>query len=68
MKNKGEFHILLLIFKTVSSYNVSSVVFSYVFSMLSFGHILISNLVVVNLFMHTLPGVTLLYLAMPFLH
>ena len=35
--------------------------------MLSLGHILISDLVVTNLFMHSLPGMILLYLATPFL-
>ena len=36
--------------------------------MLSFSHTLISDLVVINLFMHLLPGMILLYLAAPFLH
>ena len=46
---------------------MSSVVF-YAFSMLSLGCILIPDLVVTNLFMimHSLPGIILLYLAMPF--
>ena len=48
------------------SYNVSSVVL--VFSMLSLGRILISDLVVANLLMYSLPGMILLYLAAPFLH
>ena len=39
-----------------------------VFSMLSLGRILISNLVVPNLLMYSLPGMILLYLAAPFLH
>ena len=43
---------------------MSSVVL--VFSMLSLGRILISNLVVANLLMYSLPGMILLYLAMPF--
>ena len=38
-----------------------------VFSMVSLGHILISNLVVANLLMYSLPGMILLYLAMPFI-
>ena len=38
------------------------------FSMLSLGRILISDLVVANLLMYSLPGMILLYLAMPFLH
>ena len=38
-----------------------------VFSMLSLGRILISNLVVANLRMY-FPGMILLYLAAPFLH
>ena len=45
---------------------MSSVVL--VFSMLSLGRILISNLVVANLLMYSLPGMILLYLAAPFLH
>ena len=43
---------------------MSSVVL--VFSMLSLGRILISNLVVANLLMYSLPGMILLYLAAPF--
>ena len=39
-----------------------------VFSILSLGCILISDLVVTNLFMYSLPGIILLYLATPFLH
>ena len=39
-----------------------------VFSMLSLCCILISDLVVTNLFMHSLPGMILLYLTAPFLH
>ena len=38
-----------------------------VFSMVSLGHILISNLVVANLLMYSLPGMILLYLAVPFI-
>ena len=34
--------------------------------MINLGHILISDLVVTNLFMYSLPGMILLYLAMPF--
>ena len=37
-----------------------------VFSMLSLGRILISDLVVANLLMYSLPGMILLYLAAPF--
>ena len=48
-----------------NSYNVSSIVY-YVSSMLSLGCIPISNLVVINLFMHSLSGMILLYLATPF--
>ena len=48
------------------NYNVFSVVL--VFSILSLGHILISDLVVANLLMYLLPGMILLYLATPFLH
>ena len=55
-----------LTLQTIASYNVSSVVL--VFSMLSLGHILISNLVVANLLMYSLPGMILLYLAASFLH
>ena len=36
------------------------------FSMLSFGRILISDLVVANLLMYSLPSMILLYLATPF--
>ena len=36
-----------------------------VFSMLSLGRILISDLVVANLLMYSLPGMALLYLAAP---
>ena len=50
--------------KTVASYNVSSMVF--MFSMLSLGCILISDLVVTNLFMQSLTGIILFYLATPF--
>ena len=46
--------------------NVFSVVL--VFSMLGLGRILISDLVVANLLMYSLPGMILLYLAAPFLH
>ena len=53
---------------TVASYNVSSIVF-YVLSMLiGLGCIVISDLVVVDLFMHSLSGMILLYLAMLFLY
>ena len=38
----------------------------YVFSMLSLGHIVISDLVVANLLMRSLSGMILLYLAVPF--
>ena len=53
-------------FKTIASYNVFYVVLIYVFIMLSLGHILISDLVVANLFMHSLSDIILLYLATPF--
>ena len=39
-----------------------------VFSMLSLGHILISDFDVANLFMYSLPGMILLYLAAPFIN
>ena len=55
-----------LTLQTIASYNMSSVVL--VFSMLSLGRILISNLVVANLLMYTVPGMILLYLATLFLH
>ena len=55
-----------LTLQAIASYNVSSVVL--VFSMLSLGHILILNLLVANLLMYSLPGMILLYLAVPFLH
>ena len=45
-------------------YNVFSVV--PVFSIIGLGRILISDLVVTNLLMHSLPGMILLYLAVPF--
>ena len=48
----------------LASYNVFSVVL--VFSMLSLGRIPISDLVVANLLMYSLPGMILLYLATPF--
>ena len=48
-------------------FNVSSIVF-YVLSMPSLGCIVISDLVVTDLFMHSLSGMILLYLAAPFLH
>ena len=47
-----------------SYYNLFSVVF--VLSMLGLGHILISDLVVANLLMYSLPVMILLYLAVPF--
>ena len=50
----------------IASYNVFNVVL--VFSMLSLGYILISDLVVTNLLMYSLPGMILLYLAAPILH
>ena len=49
----------------LASYNVSIVVF--VFSMISFDRILISDLVIVNQFMCLLPGMIPFYLASPFL-
>ena len=45
------------VLKTVASYNVSS---SYVFNILSLGCILIPDLVVTDLFMHSLSGMILL--------
>ena len=50
----------------LASYNVFSV--ALVFSMLSLGRVLISDLVVANLLMHSLPGMILLYLAVPILN
>ena len=47
----------------LASYNVSSLIF--VFSMLSLGRILISDLIVANMFMRSLSGMILLYLATP---
>ena len=47
--------------QTTASYNVFSVVL--VFSMLSLGCIPISDLIIANLLMHSLPGMILLYLA-----
>ena len=44
-----------------SSYNKCSIVFMY-FSMLRFGRILISSLVVADLFMHSLPGIQVKWL------
>ena len=52
--------------QTTASYNVFSVVL--VFSIIGLGLILISDLVVANLLMYSLPGMILLYLAAPFLH
>ena len=49
-----------------SKYIVSSVVFTYVFSMLNLGHIVISDVVVADLFMDAFSGMILLYLATPF--
>ena len=48
--------------------NNSYIVNIYVFSMLNFGHILISDFVVADLFMHSLSGMILLCLATSFLH
>ena len=42
------------------------IVFTYVFSMLGLGRILISDLAVVDLFMHSLSGMIILYLAVSF--
>ena len=53
-----------LTLQTIASYNVSSVVL--VFSMLGLGRILISDLVVANLLVYSIPGMILLYLAAPF--
>ena len=52
--------------KTAAIANVTSIVFCYLVSVLSLGHILMSNFVVANLFMHLLPGMILLYLTTPF--
>ena len=49
-----------------SSFNVSSTVFMYSVAVLSLGRIVISDLVVANLFMHSLSGMILLYLTAPF--
>ena len=49
-----------------SSYNVCIIIIFYAFSMLSLGHILISDLVIANLFMHSLSDMILLYLATSF--
>ena len=81
MTNNSEFHVLLLTNSDVksvpeygwmkglkfknSSFNVSSIVFMYSVC-LSLGRILISDLVVADLFMHSLSGMILLYLAVPF--
>ena len=43
------------------SYSVSSIVFTYVFGMLSLGHIQMSDLVA-DLFMHSIPYMIPLYL------
>ena len=51
----------------LASYNVSSVVLCVQYAK-HLDHILISNFVVANLFMHSLSGMILLYLAAPFLH
>ena len=40
----------------------------YAFSMLNLGRILIPDLVVANLLMHSLPGMIPLYLSMPLVH
>ena len=42
------------------------IVFTYVFSMLGLGCILISDLAVVDLFIHSLSGMIILYLAVSF--
>ena len=54
--------------KTVAIANVSSIVFSYLVSVLSLGRILISDIVVADLFMHSFSDMILLYLAALFLH
>ena len=46
-----------------NSYIVYNIILIYVLSMLSLGHILISDLVVANPFMHSLPDLIPLYLA-----
>ena len=51
-----------------NNYNVYSTNNINVFGMLSLGHILISDLVVANLFMPSLPDMILLYLAASFLY
>ena len=48
--------------------NVSSIVFSYLVSVLSLDRILISDIIVADLFMHSFSDIILLYLATPFLH
>ena len=48
--------------------NNSYIVCNYLFSVLSLDRILISDLVITNLFMQSLPGMILLYLAVSFLH
>ena len=45
---------------------MSSIASIYVFNMLSLGHIVTSDLAVTDLFMHSLSGMTSLYLAVPF--
>ena len=49
--------------KTVAIANVSSIVFSYLVSVLSLGRILISDIVVADLFMNSFSDMILLYLA-----
>ena len=51
-----------------SSFNVFSIVSIFVFSMLSLGCIVISDLVVANPFMHSFSDMILLYLAAPFFY
>ena len=48
--------------------NVSSIVFSYLVSVLSLDRILISDIIVADLFMHSFSDIILLNLATPFLH
>ena len=54
--------------KSVAIANVTSIVFSYLVSVLNLGRNLISDLVVADLFMHSFSNMILLYLAALFLH
>ena len=63
----AESKLFQLIFEN-NSYNVYSMNNINVFGMLSLGRILISDLAVADLFMPSLPGMILLYLAASFLY